>query len=921
MPAPANDNFANAQALSTTLPGSLPGLTTFDATEEGGEPELFTSTGHIEQGIWFTFTPTSTGWYRFRIVQSSMVYNGTHSESSGGLNIALFKGGTDVDTLAEATFGNLYGPSTFDSGFTDPNWINVHNPTVYGLLTSGVTYYIKITSSFGTTPNRSTVDFDFEWDEISPAPNADFANRETITGASGSEDIEWGVQSEEVDEPFTFYWNEDVLLNQATVWFDWTCPSSGWYEFEVENAKGIDTRLGIYTGSTLVGLTPIARNEMGGESNLGTSLLRGKTVIRFNATNGTSYKLQVSANADTVISGDDTTSTLTWASAAAPTGDTLATAPEGSFDYTRVDNYGNTNDDLPPNGVTRLSPHDDWWYFDGAIGRSKWWKYAPDDLQVVRVRAETFVDGIHATYSEYGLLAYISVGDTTDVGDLIAATTDAAEDAVMLGYSDDPATTLASADFMDITVDGGANEVLWLCLVGLYDEDYNEDTVVGTVDGDCPQTALDLKFGDADVPEEAQANDDRNVAPDVFPWNLAKSQFGNFYIMPHAVQHQGHTFFATSEVGEPAHAGFGPTRSVWYSFYFDEGGDWKIWVESDVNCVLALYELGTFGALGDPVASDDDSGTGNWPELTLAIPSDSQYWIAVDSKTEGQYTLKIQRQSDPGETPPVNDNIADAIDIASIPFTDTGTTVDATAEPFEVDADELGTGQKDSVWYKYVAPADGMFKVWCDGISQINDWYIYVDIFKGTDPNDLERYPDPPPVWDYGVFYADAISDPGENFENGLVFPVFSGETYYIRVQTESGGSEDFTIHMDEGPIYVKITPSAIEEMHGTLLDDEEIYVSITPHALFADNFDDAIIPVNLEVSGSEFMAFEYTDSAIIYVDLQFMGGECFSAHTGLMMDAEADPRWIATADCRWQVMDAEQRWEVVDVQSEGVHC
>ena len=66
MAPPVNDNFASAIALSTTLPGSRIGDTNVDATEEVGESDAFFGEDD-GRTVWYTFTPTSTGRYVFRI--------------------------------------------------------------------------------------------------------------------------------------------------------------------------------------------------------------------------------------------------------------------------------------------------------------------------------------------------------------------------------------------------------------------------------------------------------------------------------------------------------------------------------------------------------------------------------------------------------------------------------------------------------------------------------------------------------------------------------------------------------------------------------------------------------------------------------------------------------------------------------------
>ena len=66
---PANDNFASAQAISTSLPQNLTGLTSVDTTEETGEPAPYFGLGGSDtpHAVWFSFTPNHTAQYRINM--------------------------------------------------------------------------------------------------------------------------------------------------------------------------------------------------------------------------------------------------------------------------------------------------------------------------------------------------------------------------------------------------------------------------------------------------------------------------------------------------------------------------------------------------------------------------------------------------------------------------------------------------------------------------------------------------------------------------------------------------------------------------------------------------------------------------------------------------------------------------------------
>jgi len=366
-------------------------------------------------------------------------------------------------------------------------------------------------------------------------------------------------------------------------------------------------------------------------------------------------------------------------------------------------------------------------------------------------------------------------------------------------------------------------------------------------------------------------------------------------------------------------------RSVWYGLDLPTTGSYKIWVESDVDCVMAVYSWPFFidNTLGALIAEDDDSGPGDNPELELILTAGA-YAVVVDSKTEGFFTLKYQLAV--GGTPPANDNFTDAEEITSLPFSAAGTTVGAIAEPFEREAEELGEGPKDTVWYKYVADHDGQLTIKAtlpngDG----PDAYVYVDTWKGTTAENLVRWPEPPPQGPGGGLWKGFFGffdTPLEIDLQAITLDVINGETYYIRVQSESGGSEDFTIYVDEQELYINIQPSGADA--GPFDDATTVYVNITAsgsevhHQANAE--DSAEVYINVQASGTELQAKEYADSATVNIDIQFMGGECYSTFSGLMMDSEADLRWTSSATTNWTA-EYELRWTVGDVQVEGINC
>lgn len=910
MAPPANDNFASAIALSTTLPGSLSGLTTRDATFEAGEPGFYNAT---EQSIWFTFTPTTTGWYRFRIPFSSISYDGVDTPSWGEVDIIL----DAASSLAAWTTLRSGGVWNGDSAYTDPNAIEIHNPSVAALLTSGTTYYIRISSPrFGVT-NRATTDFDFEWEALdATSSNDNFASAQSLTGATGSHSVNNENATTEGSEPAPYYWWDAGLVGEATVWFDWLCPASGWYEFTLEADDWANTSwaLGVFTGSVLGSLTAISRMDGGSPPNA-VNPTGSTTVVRFLAVSGTHYKIQAFLPADSMHAYGGA-ATLSWTSTSAPIGDTTSTAV-GPVNGVRTNNYGNSDDELPPNAVSRLSSHPDWYYSVGAVGRSKWIRFDAVGPGTFRVEAREYTDA--RGYGEYALLVYKGA----DYASLVAATNNNGDDAVLIGFGPDAATTIGTGALVQedsLAIDFVDGEIIWVCMVGLYDGDTTASP--GVTPADAPQLAIDLT-ATPDPPGNDEANGFSLLDA---TYLIGRSEFGGYFNQCEADQREGSTVTATSQAGEPAHAGFGPTRSVWYYLVIPKSGDYKIWVESATDCVLAVYDddgtSGSFAGTGGPgtlIASDDDSGVGNQPEITHTFASPGNFWVVVDSRTEGAFTLKFQRQS--SGTPPANDDFASAEVISSIPAQVSGTTFDATGEPEEREAERLGSGVKDTVWYKYVAAFTGTLKIkaTCDTFD--SDAYVYVDSWHGTSLDTLIRHPEPPPTGPGGGInrgFFNHFDSPTEIDQAAITLDIVNGETYYIRVQTESGGSEDFTLYVETAAVYLDLQASGAES--GPFNDAATVYFDLRASGTeihhIQNSTDAATVPLTLTPGVTwETLGHETTDAATVYLTLSVLGGECYSRFH-FVGEGEADTRWaVDSVLTRW-ASDPATRWAAeVEIQ------
>lgn len=140
-----------------------------------------------------------------------------------------------------------------------------------------------------------------------PVPaNNDFANAVAISTASGTDTSVTTIESATVEagEPK----GTQVSTLHHTVWWKWTCPTSGDYVFRTDGATDLDTNMAVWTGTTLAGLTEVTSND---DLPYAPSPPYYLSRCRFTATAGTDYYIQVGTYYETAASAAGPV-TLIW---------------------------------------------------------------------------------------------------------------------------------------------------------------------------------------------------------------------------------------------------------------------------------------------------------------------------------------------------------------------------------------------------------------------------------------------------------------------------------------------------------------------------------------------------------------------------------------------------------------------------------
>jgi probable HAF family extracellular repeat protein len=227
----------------------------------------------------------------------------------------------------------------------------------------------------------------------------------------------------------------------------------------------------------------------------------------------------------------------------------------------------------------------------------------------------------------------------------------------------------------------------------------------------------------------------------------------------------GSNTLATTEAGEPLHAGLPGGHSVWWSWTAPKTQTVEITTAgSDFDTLLAIYTGNSVDAL-TPVASNDGdpaNGTTN-NSVTFNAIAEKTYQIAVDGfeGATGDITLN---------TPPPNDNFADRLTLTGINATGFGFNVLATKEPGE--PNHAGNTGGKSLWWTWTAPVSGSVSINTFG----SDFDTLLAVYTGSSLDSL-------------VPVAANDNDPYGDSLSLVTINAVAGTTYQIAADGANGAS------------------------------------------------------------------------------------------------------------------------------------
>lgn len=257
------------------------------------------------------------------------------------------------------------------------------------------------------------------------------------------------------------------------------------------------------------------------------------------------------------------------------------------------------------------------------------------------------------------------------------------------------------------------------------------------------------------VPNDPPANDDFANAEEIPSFPNSGSQSGT-------------TLGATWELGEPF--SFGPDTSIWYKFttpsdrrryYFTGANPGTVWTGSSVGALT----------LADTYPSSP------------ALEASTEYFIRVPGFTLGGESVSFSWVS---YTSPANDDFDDAILLTGTSGTETvPDTRGARREPGDP---EIHADQACTVWWKYVAPSDGLLDInlIAATLDDTFNYYPYLYILRGTDIDSLELL----------AVAQDSINDPDLTTDvpfYPIAAAVNEGDTVYFEYANDGAQNDQGT--------------------------------------------------------------------------------------------------------------------------------
>jgi hypothetical protein len=271
-------------------------------------------------------------------------------------------------------------------------------------------------------------------------------------------------------------------------------------------------------------------------------------------------------------------------------------------------------------------------------------------------------------------------------------------------------------------------------------------------------TSGGLSFSATDVTSLTSANDDFDtpVAIDSLPFFDARDTRVSF----------------TASDDPVSSCGSNVSGTVWYTYTPFTSRILHLSTEgSDFDTIVSVW-TGERGNLTQ-VACDDQSGYGSSSQLDLEMIAGTTYAIIVGGDRGGSGILSLSARDVTWPLVPANDDFDDAIAIDSLPFNDAQDTR-VTFTPDDDPTPDCGANVRNTVWYTYTAPADGIVRLRTEG----SDFDTILSVWTGA----------------RGALTQVACDDrSGMGTASLIDLEVTPGTTYHIMIGGDQGRSGDLS--------------------------------------------------------------------------------------------------------------------------------
>lgn len=676
---PENDHFANSVEIPAGLPASQSGWNG-GATLEPGESHPQNYENKDAASVWYHWTAPSTGKFEIKLAEEN--FSGILKAYTG-------------DTLATLQF----------AGAGDRITVTAMADTVYQIAVLG-------NSSF---PSSLQGEYRITIRNVTPALNDNFANTIVLPGAIQVSRAGSNFEATlETGEPDQWY-------DGASVWYRWTAPSAGRYEFKITTAD-FSTELFVFTGNSL---------------NTLFRLPTQKAWTTVNAAAGTTY--QIAVHGTYGVQGNFQ---LAIRSVPPPANDNFATSTllTGSSPSAGGNTINATLESLEP------STHADY-------GSSVWYHWTAPSTGNYEVSLPNSTYGSTARVYRGNTLDELTLLGTGTSQILLAATSGTVyRIAVLERFDGQPGAFQlrirafpgpANNNFASRTVVAtGMPAYLYGSNLGATAENFEPDTFttdktsvwyrwtapatgnfeLRTLSGEFTPKLLVLT-GDSLMMLNREAMAESKVIFEAtegttyqFMVNGSYGQQGKFQLMLSQLLAPVNDHFAnrieipvglpvtvagsyansTLEPDEPNPGDYGGSGSVWYRWTAPATGSFRFGFLGE--SFSPLVRIFTGDSLGTLVHVGSDYGY-----KTVATTAGTVYQIAVRS---GQTDFRLIVQD---LTPPVNNLFVNRITIpAGLPVSVAGSNVNANMEASEPNP---GWGGGATIWYRWTAPATGYFRI------------------------------------------------------------------------------------------------------------------------------------------------------------------------------------------------------------------